>query len=54
LIALPAIQALARSQPVAELTVLTLPPGELLESDPEITQVVYADSGILENRWKCY
>jgi len=44
LIALPAIQALALSQPVAELTVLTLPPGgELLESDPEITQVVYAD-----------
>jgi len=44
LIALPAIQALARSQPVAELTVLTLPPGGLLESDPEITQV-YADGG---------
>lgn len=45
LIALPAIQAFARSHPKAELTVLTLPPGgELLESDPLINQVVYADS----------
>lgn len=45
LIALRAIQALARSHPTAELTVLTLPPGgELLESDPQITQVVYANS----------
>lgn len=45
LIALPAIQAFARSHPTAELTVLTLPPGgELLESDPLIHQVVYADS----------
>lgn len=46
LIALPAIQALARSYPASELTVLTLPPGgELLESEPQITRVVYADSG---------
>lgn len=45
LIALPAIQALARSHPAAELTVLTLPPGgELLESAPQNTRVVYADS----------
>lgn len=45
LIALPAIQAFARSHPTAELTVLTLPPGgELLESNPLIHQVVYADS----------
>ncbi len=45
LIALPAIAALARSHPAASLTVLTLPPGgELLESAPQITQVVYADS----------
>ena len=45
LIALPAIQALGRSYPEAELTVLTLPPGgELLESDPLIHRVVYPDS----------
>lgn len=45
LIALPAIQAFARSHPTAELTVLTLPPGgELLESNPLIHQVIYADS----------
>lgn len=44
-IALPAIQAFARSHPMAELTVLTLPPGgELLESNPLIHQVIYADS----------
>lgn len=44
LIALPAIVALGRSYPEAELTVLTLPPGgELLESDPRIARVVYAD-----------
>jgi len=43
LIALPAIQALARSHP-AELTVLTPPGGELLESAPQNTRVVYADS----------
>ena len=44
-IALPAIQALGRSYPEAELTVLTLPPGgELLESDPLIHRVVYPDS----------
>lgn len=46
LIALRAIQALARSHPAADLTVLTLPPGgELLESDPLIKQVIYADGG---------
>ena len=46
LIALPAIQALGRSHPEAELTVLTLPlGGELLESDPLIHQVIYAGSG---------
>lgn len=45
LIALRAIHALAQSHPVAELTVLTLlPGGELLESNPLIHQVVYADS----------
>jgi len=45
LIALPAIQALGRSHPTAELTVFTLPPGgELLESDPLIHHVIYADS----------
>ncbi len=44
LIALKAIHALARSHPAAEITVLTLPPGgELLQSDPQITQVIYAD-----------
>lgn len=44
LIALPAIAALSRSHPEAELTVLTLSPGgELLENDPRITQVFYAD-----------
>ena len=41
LIALPAIQALARSHPEAGLTVLTFPPGgELLEQDPLIHWVV--------------
>ncbi len=45
LIALSAIQALARSYPKAELTVLTLPPGgELLETDRLIHRVIYADS----------
>ncbi|MUL38296.1 glycosyltransferase family 9 protein [Gloeocapsopsis dulcis] len=44
LIALSAIQALARSHSQAQMTVLTLPPGgKLLESDPLITCVVYAD-----------
>jgi ADP-heptose:LPS heptosyltransferase len=43
LIALPAIQALARSHPGARLTVLTFPPsGELLERDPMIHGVVHA------------
>ncbi|MBV9454070.1 MAG: glycosyltransferase family 9 protein [Rubrobacter sp.] len=43
LIALPAIQALARSHPEARLTVLTFPPGgELLEQDPLIHRVVHA------------
>jgi ADP-heptose:LPS heptosyltransferase len=43
LIALGAIQALARSHPEARLTVLTFPPGgELLERDPLIGEVVHA------------
>jgi ADP-heptose:LPS heptosyltransferase len=43
LIALSAIQALARSYPGARLTVLTFPPGgELLEHDPLIHEVVHA------------
>ena len=43
LISLGAIQALARSYPGAQLTVLTFPPGgELLEADPLIHEVVYA------------
>lgn len=43
LIALPAIHALGRTYPDAELTVLTFAPGgELLELDPLIAQVVYA------------
>ncbi len=43
LIALGAIQALARSHPEARLTVLTFTPGgELLEGDPLIHEVVYA------------
>jgi ADP-heptose:LPS heptosyltransferase len=42
LIALGAIQALARSHPEARLTVLTFPPGgELLEHDPLIHEVVH-------------
>jgi ADP-heptose:LPS heptosyltransferase len=42
LIALPAIQALARSYPQSKLTVLTFTPGgELLECDPLIEQVIY-------------
>lgn len=44
LIALPAIESLSCSHPGAEITVLTLPPGgELLETNPRITQVLYAD-----------
>jgi ADP-heptose:LPS heptosyltransferase len=43
LIALGAIQALARSHPESRLTVLAFPPGgELLEGDPLIHEVVYA------------
>jgi len=46
LIALPAIESLSCSHPGAEITVLTLPPGgELLETHPRITQVLYADKG---------
>lgn len=46
LIALPAIQALARSHPSAHLTVLTFPPGgELLYHHPLIHQVVFASPG---------
>src|ERR671932_1933241 len=42
LIALSAIQALARSHPEARLTVLTFPPGgELLKHDPLIHEVVH-------------
>jgi ADP-heptose:LPS heptosyltransferase len=46
LIALAAIQALARSHSEAKLTVLTFAPGgELLEHDPLIHQVMYAEKG---------
>ncbi len=46
LIALSAIQALGRSHPNVELTVLTFPlGGELLKSDPLIHRVVYAQPG---------
>jgi ADP-heptose:LPS heptosyltransferase len=46
LIALPAIQALARSHPHAHLTVLTFAPGgDLLQTDPLIRQVIYALAG---------
>lgn len=42
-IALPAIHALARSHPTAHLTVFTFAPGgELLQADPLIHRVVYA------------
>lgn len=45
LIALPAMAALSRCYPEAELTVLTLPPGgELLQGNPLIHSVVSADS----------
>lgn len=45
-IALPAIHALARSHPAAQVTVLTfVPGGELLETDPLIDRVVYAQKG---------
>jgi ADP-heptose:LPS heptosyltransferase len=43
LIALPAIQALGRSHPAGELTVLTLAPGgDLLQHDPLIHHIAYA------------
>ncbi|MDP8952744.1 MAG: glycosyltransferase family 9 protein [Actinomycetota bacterium] len=43
LIALGAIQALARSHPEAHLTVLTFPPGgELLKGDPLVQEVIHA------------
>lgn len=46
LIALSAIQALARSFDRANLTVLTFAPGgTLLETDPLIDQVIYAEKG---------
>lgn len=46
LIALAAIQALARSYSNAKLTVLTFAPGgTLLETDPYIAQVIYAQKG---------
>ncbi|KOP23181.1 glycosyl transferase [Hapalosiphon sp. MRB220] len=46
LIALDVIQALTRSYPKTELTVLTFAPGgELLETDPLIHRVVYAETG---------
>src|SRR5690242_4520109 len=45
-IALPAIHALARSHPAAQVTVLTFAPGgELLETDPLIHRVIYARKG---------
>lgn len=47
LIALAAIQALARSHPQAKLTVLTFSPGgELLLADPHVDQVVFAEKGM--------
>ena len=56
--ALPAIHTLARSHWTAEIMVLTLSPGgELLESDPIITHVGYADSNprkSVEALLKCY
>ena len=46
LISLGAIQALARSNPKARLTVLTFPPGgELLEEDELVREVAYAEPG---------
>ncbi|MBF2006374.1 MAG: glycosyltransferase family 9 protein [Chlorogloeopsis fritschii C42_A2020_084] len=46
LIALNAIQALSHSNPIAKITVLTFPPGgELLETDPLIHRVIYAEPG---------
>lgn len=46
LIALPAIHGLARSHPLAQMTVLTFAPGhELLETDPLIHRVICAAKG---------
>ncbi len=46
IIALPAVHALARTYPKAELSVLTFAPGgELLADDPQISNVFYADKG---------
>lgn len=46
LIALSAIQSLARSHVEAKLTVLTFAPGgSLLETDPLIHQIIYAEKG---------
>jgi ADP-heptose:LPS heptosyltransferase len=46
LIALGAIQALSRSYSTSEVTVLTfLPGGELLETDPSIHRIIYAEAG---------
>ncbi len=46
LIALPAIHALGRSHPSAQLTVLTFAPGgDLLRHDPLIHRVIYAKQG---------
>jgi ADP-heptose:LPS heptosyltransferase len=46
LIALPAIQALSRTFEQSHLTVLTFAPGgALLETDPLIHQVIYAEKG---------
>jgi len=48
LIALSAIQALARSHAHAKMTVLTFAPGDsLLETDPLIDRVIYAEKGNL-------
>ncbi|PSB67497.1 glycosyltransferase family 9 protein, partial [filamentous cyanobacterium CCP1] len=45
-IALPAIRAVARSHPHAHITVLTFTPsGELLEADPYIDRILYAEKG---------
>ncbi|HEY9602318.1 MAG TPA: glycosyltransferase family 9 protein, partial [Allocoleopsis sp.] len=51
LIALPAIQALARSHPQAKLTVLTFTPGgELLENDPLIHKIISIDRSQIKQR----
>ncbi|MBD2103879.1 glycosyltransferase family 9 protein [Leptolyngbya sp. FACHB-261] len=51
LIALSAIQALGRSYPEAQLTVLTFDPGcELLLGDPLIHQVINVERGAVRQR----